>query len=184
MTPACEPGTRVGVSWGPFSCYVAARGGSTTRMKPISRHPLVRSTVFAAVLLGGHAACQKNDASAGQATGKLDDISQQASQKLDQAANYVGQQVDAAKATAQQNIDAAASDPSINLDPGALASQVQANLEGAASATNAAVNKAMSSTGAGLESAGRKLQQRSSEASSNSQSAPTDGGDAQKQMDK
>jgi hypothetical protein len=43
----------------------------------------------------------------------------------------------------------------------------------------------MGSTGAGLETAGRKLQQWSSEASTTSaQSAPTEASDAQKQMDK
>jgi hypothetical protein len=151
-------------------------------MKPISRHPLIRTTAFAAMLLAGLAACQKNDASAGQT--KLDDLSQQAGQKLDQAASYVGQQVDAAKTTAQQNLDAAASAPSINIDPNALASQARANLDNAASATNAAVNKAMSSTGTGLETAGRKLQQWSSDASANNQSAPSEASDAQKQMDK
>ncbi|SIT36378.1 conserved exported hypothetical protein [Paraburkholderia piptadeniae] len=154
-----------------------------TTIKPISHRPLVRSTLFAAMLLAGLTACQKNDASAGQTSPGLNNIGQQASQKLDQAASYVGQQVDAAKATAQQNLDAAASGPSIKLDPGDLASQAQANFQGAASATNAAVARAMSSTGAGLESAGRKLQQWSSETSSNSQPSSTDS-DAQKQMDK
>jgi len=171
-----------------FSHHEAVQGGSyatMTTIKPISRRPLVRSTLFAAMLLAGLTACQKNDASAGQTSSGLGNIGQQASQKLDQAASYVGQQVDAAKATAQQNLDATASGPSIKIDPADLASQAQANLQGAASATNAAVAKAMSSTGVGLETAGRKLQQWSSETSASSQSSSSDSGsDAQKQMDK
>ena len=58
------------------------------------------------------AACEKHDATAGQAAGALNNLASQTNQKFDQAASYVGQHVDAAKQAAQQNLDAAGSMPS------------------------------------------------------------------------
>ncbi|MGH8782317.1 hypothetical protein [Paraburkholderia sp.] len=147
---------------------------STYRRSPF------RIAVATATLLVLLTACEKNDASAGQA--KLNDVAQQAGQKLDQAASYVGQQVDNASTATQQSLDSA-SKPSINIDPSALASSAHANLQGAASATQAALGHAAAMTGTGLESAGRKLQEWSSQNAASS-AAPSDASDAQKQMDK
>jgi len=146
------------------------------------RSSLLRRAVCVAVLFGGLAACQKNDASAEQVAGKLNDAAQIAGQKLDQAAGYVGQQVDATKAAAQQNLESASA-PSIKLDPNVLASTAQANLQNAASAAQAQLGKAAALTGQGLETAGRKLQDWSAQSSASS-SAAGDTSDAQKQMDK
>jgi hypothetical protein len=153
------------------------------------RSSLLRRVAFVAVVFGGLAACQKNDATAGQVAGKVNDVAQVAGQKLDQAAGYVGQQVDATKAAAEQNLQSASS-PSINIDPGALASTAQANLQNAASATQAQLGKAASLTGQSLETAGRKLQDWSAQNSASTTSATAsstssgDSADAQKQMDK
>lgn len=146
---------------------------------------LLRRAAFVVLIFGGLAACQKNDASAGQVTSKLDDAAQAAGQKLDQAASYVGQQVDASKAAAQQTLDAASA-PSLRIDPASLASSAQANLQNAASAANAQLGKAASLTGQGLEAAGRKLQAWSAQnaAASAASAASGESSDAQKQMDK
>jgi hypothetical protein len=152
-------------------------------MIPFTHGPLVRRIASALILLGALAACQKNNASAGQLAGKVDDAAQQAGQTLNQAASYVGQQVD----TAKQNIESASA-PTITVDPSALSSSAQANLQGAASATSAEFGKAASLTGAGLQSAGRKLQQWSDNttaaSSASAASSDNDSNDAQKQMDK
>ncbi|WJF91245.1 hypothetical protein QS306_06325 [Paraburkholderia bonniea] len=133
-----------------------------------------RRTALALILLGVLGACHKDDSSAGQAANSLTDVARQASEKLDQAASFVGQQVDSARATAQQHIGAAASAalsasaasgasaPGVTLNPDALASSAQAHLRGAASAV---LGKAAGLTGAGLETAGRKLQEWSSQTS-------------------
>ena len=118
---------------GSFTYAEAACRGSDSIMTSFNHRPLVRRLVFAGILLGALAACQKNDASAGQLAGKMDDAAQQAGQSLNQAASYVGQQVD----TAKQNIESASSTPTITVDPSALASGAQANLQSAASATSA-----------------------------------------------
>ena len=173
---------------------VSASRSRSTRFTPVMislhSHPLVRRTATALALLGVLAACQKNDASAGQVAGKLDDVTQVAGQKFDQAASYVGQQVDAARATAEQNFSSAASAPSIRIDPADLASTAQANLQNAASATGTALDRAATMTDEGVQSAGHKLQQWSSQSTAASSSASTstststDSTDAQKQMDK
>jgi len=158
-------------------------------MIPFYRHPLVRCTVFTIALFGGLAAFGKNDATAGQPTSRINDMTQQAGQKLDQAASYVDQQTDIARASVEQNFATAASDASnpaatVNIDPAHLASTAQANLHGAASATHAALGKAAGTAGAGLDAAGRKLQQWSGDPAANSAAASGDTSDAQKQMDK
>src|ERR1700761_6098915 len=101
---------------GAFSHAKAARCGSYTAHTDMTlsiRSPLLRRAAVVALVFCGLTACQKNDASADQVAGKLNQAAQAAGQKLDQAASYVGQQVDATKATAQQNLDSAASAPSI-----------------------------------------------------------------------
>ncbi|MCX4164372.1 MULTISPECIES: hypothetical protein [Paraburkholderia] len=144
-----------------------------------ARRSLFRCTAAAAVLLTTLTACEKNDASA---QAKLNDVAQQAGQKLDQAASYVGQQVDTARASAQQSLDAA-SKPSITFDSSILASGAQANLQSAASMAQGALGRAAGLTGAGLQTAGRRLQEWSSQSAASSTSA-SDASDAQKQMDK
>src|SRR4051812_37614561 len=167
----------------------AASRGSHTHMNSSIRSPLLRRAAVVLFVFGGLAACQKNDASAGQVAGKLNDAAQAASQKLDQAASYVGQKVDETKSAAQQNIQSASA-PTVTIDPNALASSAQANLQNAASAAQAQLGKAASLTGESLENAGRKLQQWSAQSSASSTSAAASssgsgyGGDAQKQMDK
>ena len=104
------------------------------------RSPLLRRAAVVLFVFGGLAACQKNDASAGQVAGKLNDAAQAASQKLDQAASYVGQKVDETKSAAQQNLESASA-PSVTIDPNALASSAQANLQNAASAAQAQLGK-------------------------------------------
>ena len=143
---------------------------------------LLRRAAFVMLVFGGLTACQKNDASAGQVAGKLNDAAQVAGQKLDQAASYVGQQVDTARASAQQSLDAA-SKPSITFDSSILASGAQANLQSAASMAQGALGRAAGLTGAGLQTAGRRLQEWSSQSAASSTSA-SDASDAQKQMDK
>ncbi|SAK49252.1 hypothetical protein AWB79_01397 [Caballeronia hypogeia] len=125
--------------------------GNTMQMTPMTRIAL------ALAALGALAACEKHDASAGQAAGAFNNIASQTSQKFDQAASYVGQKVDAAKQSAQQNFDSAGSMP--DMSASSVAATARANLDNAASATNAAISNAASSTGAGLQSAGRKLQE-------------------------
>ncbi|BCQ22804.1 hypothetical protein NK8_09220 [Caballeronia sp. NK8] len=107
--------------------------------------------------LGVLAACEKHDATAGQAASAFNNVASQTSQKFDQAASYVGQKVDAAKQSAQQNFDNAGSMPDVSAS--GVAATARANFDNAASATNAAITNAASATGAGLQSAGRKLQQ-------------------------
>ncbi|WP_408475494.1 hypothetical protein [Paraburkholderia megapolitana] len=143
------------------------------------RRSLFRCTAAAVVLLMTLTACEKNDASA---QAKLNDVAQQAGQKLDQAASYVGKQVDTARASAQQSLDAA-SKPSITFDSSILASGAQANLQSAASMAQGALGRAAGLTGAGLQTAGRRLQEWSSQSAASSTSA-SDASDAQKQMDK
>ena len=58
------------------------------------------------------AACEKHDATAGQAANALNNLASQTNQKFDQAASYVGQHVDAAKQAAQDNLDRAGTLPS------------------------------------------------------------------------
>ena len=168
---------------GPFPYAEAAHRGSNLTMTLFTRRSVVCRTAAALLLLGVLAACQKNNASAGQLAGKMDDATQQAGQAINQAASYVGQQVD----TAKQNIESASA-PTITVDPSALASGAQANLQGAASSASAELNQAASLTGAGLQSAGRKLQQWSDQttaaSSASAASSDTDSSDAQKQMDK
>jgi hypothetical protein len=180
-------GSATAYHWRVFAC-----GSRSTRLTLIMissiRSSLLRRAAFVAVVFGGLAACQKNDASAGQVAGKLNDAAQVAGQKLDQAASYVGQQVDATASAAQQNLESASA-PTINIDPNALASSAQANLQSAASATHAQLGKAASLTGQSLESAGRKLQEWSAQSSASSANASAssssgDSSDAQKQMDK
>jgi hypothetical protein len=174
---------------GAFSHAEAAWRGSHSNMISSIRSPLLHRVVLVLAVFGGLTACQKNDASAGQVAGKLNDAAQAAGQKLDQAASYIGQQVDATKSAAQQNLDSASA-PSVTIDPKALASGAQANLQGAASAANAQLGKAAALTGQSLETAGRKLQQWSAQSTASStnaaasSSAAGDSGDAQKQMDK
>ena len=100
------------------------------------------------------AACEKHDATAGQAAGALNNLASQTNQKFDQAASYVGQHVDAAKQAAQQNLDAAGSMPSISAS--GVAETARANLEGAASATNAAMANAASTDGRRTRSRGQE----------------------------
>jgi hypothetical protein len=132
------------------------------------------------------AACEKHDATAGQAAGALNNLASQTNQKFDQAASYVGQHVDAAKQAAQQNLDAAGSMPSISAS--GVAETARANLEGAASATNAAMANAASTTGAGLEVAGKKLQDWAAKDGTTTQGASagaaTDSSGARTEMDK
>jgi hypothetical protein len=155
-----------------------------TMIKTPIRSTLLRRAAFAALALCALAACQKNDAAAGQTGAKLDDAAQQAArvagQKLDQAVSFVGQQVDKARQSAQQNVEAAAARPSIKLDASEVAATAQAHLHGAA--TNAALGQAASATGFGLQVAGRKLQQWGSETAAASGTATASG--AQKQRDK
>jgi len=186
-----RPGRFAAAAWrnggimGASSQARAARRGSFPIMISSVSLSLLRRASVALFVFGVLAACQKNDASADQAAGKLNNAAQLAGQKLDQAASYVGQQVDATKNAAQQNLDSASA-PSIKIDPAALASSAQANLQNAASAANAQLGKAASITGQGLETAGRKLQAWSAQnaGASASSTASSDSGDAQKQMDK
>ncbi|MDR5812890.1 MULTISPECIES: hypothetical protein [unclassified Caballeronia] len=139
------------------------------------------------------AACEKHDATAGQAVGAFNNLASQTGQKFDQAASYVGQKVDAAKQSAQQNFDNAGSMPDISAS--GVAASARANFDNAASATQAAINNAASATGAGLQSAGRKLQDWSTRpdgAQAGSQTgvqasgatASSDPGNARAEMDK
>ncbi|MGF6920395.1 hypothetical protein OKW41_005737 [Paraburkholderia sp. UCT70] len=176
---------RNGGIMGTSSHVRAARRGSFQIMISSLSSSLLHRAAVVVLVFGALAACQKNDASAGQVAGKLNDAAQLAGQKLDQAASYVGQQVDATKDAAQQNLDSASA-PSLKIDPAALASSAQANVQNAASAANAQLGKAASITGQGLETAGRKLQAWSAQnaGASASSTASTDSADAQKQMDK
>jgi hypothetical protein len=135
---------------------------------------------------GGVAACEKHDATAGQAASALNNLASQTNQKFDQAASYVGQHVDAAKQAAQNNLDSAASVPHISAS--GVAETAKANLAGAASATNAAIADAASSTGAGLQTAGRKLQEWSAKDGTANQGASSgaaaDSSGARTEMDK
>ncbi|SPB17631.1 hypothetical protein NOV72_04835 [Caballeronia novacaledonica] len=153
--------------------------GNTMQMTPMSR------IAVALAALGVLAACEKHDATAGQAAGALNNLASQTSQKFDQAASYVGQKVDAAKQSAQQNIDSAGSMPDVSAS--SVAATARSNFDNAASATNAAINNAASATGAGLQSAGRKLQEwsaTSSGASSPQASPAADGSGTRTEMDK
>lgn len=132
--------------------------------------PSTRIAVALAAL-GLLAACEKHDATAGQAASALNNLASQTNQKFDQAASYVGQKVDAAKQSAQQNLDKTGSMPDLSASD-AVAS-ARANLQGAASATNAAIADAASATGAGLQSAGRKLQEWSAKDGGASSTSPT-----------
>jgi hypothetical protein len=160
--------------------------GKTMQMTPMTR------IAVALAALGVLAACEKHDATAGQAASAFNSLASQTGQKFDQAASYVGQKVDAAKQSAQQNIDNAGSMPDVSAS--SVAASARANFDNAASATNAAINNAASSTGAGLQTAGRKLQEWSSRdpSASNTQagaqgtgaSATTDSGSVRTEMDK
>jgi hypothetical protein len=149
--------------------------------------PTLRRGAYALALLGALAACQKNDASAGQLAAKADDAAQQVQQKVDEAASYVGAQVSTDQTTTEQGVEAA-SKPSITINPASLASEAQANLQSAASATQAAIGKAASDAGAGLQTAGQKLQQwgvdQTASASASASSSTSGESDAEKQMDK
>jgi len=188
IRPSWTKAPRDGVSLARFRMRKPL-GGSHSNMISSIRSPLLHRAVLVLAVFGGLTACQKNDASAGQVAGKLNDAAQAAGQKLDQAASYIGQQVDTTKSAAQQNLESASA-PSVNIDPNALASSAQANLQNAASATHAQLGKAATLTGQSLETAGRKLKQWSAQntASSTNASASSstsgDSGDAQKQMDK
>lgn len=118
--------------------------------------PSTRIAVALAAL-GLLAACEKHDATAGQAASALNNLASQTNQKFDQAASYVGHKTGSMP-------DLSASD--------AVAS-APANLQGAASATNAAIADAASATGAGLQSAGRKLQEWSAKDGGASSTSPT-----------
>jgi hypothetical protein len=72
-----------------FSPRGSRLSGSLIIMISSIRSSLLRRVVFVTVALGALAACQKNDASAGQVAGKVNDVAQAAGQKLDQAASYV-----------------------------------------------------------------------------------------------
>jgi hypothetical protein len=149
--------------------------------KPLNRIAIALAAL--AVL----AACEKHDATAGQAASALNNLASQTNQKFDQAASYVGQHVDAAKQAAQQNLDSAGSMPSVSAS--GVAETARANLQGAASATNAAIANAASTTGAGLEVAGKKLQQWAAKDGIGNQgasgaAAATDSSDARTEMDK
>jgi hypothetical protein len=126
-------------------------------MGPMMQNQPLKRIAIALAALAVLAACEKHDATAGQAASALNNLASQTNQKFDQAASYVGQHVDAAKQAAQDNLDRAGTLPSVSAS--GVAETARANLEGAASATNAAIANAASSTGAGLETAGKKLQQ-------------------------
>jgi hypothetical protein len=116
------------------------------------------------------AACEKHDATAGQAASAFNNLASATSQKFDQAASYVGQKVDQTRQSAQQNFDNAGSMPDVSAS--GVAASARANFANAASATNAAIDNAASATGAGLQSAGRKLQEWSANGgASNTQAA-------------
>ncbi|WP_246174048.1 hypothetical protein [Paraburkholderia hayleyella] len=158
-----------------FSCFSFLLASSSSRLSAPRRLAVMALLLPGVLSLG---ACGKDDASA-HATNALNDMARQASQALGQAASFVGQQVDSARATAQQHLDAAlpndaasgaaasaptaasaASAPVMVLTPDALASSAQAHLRDTASTV---LGKAAGLTGAGLETAGRKLQEWSSQ---------------------
>jgi hypothetical protein len=156
----------------------APHGARSTGPHTMTQNKTLKRAGIAIAALAVLAACEKHDATAGQAVGALNNLASQASQKMDQASNYVGQHVDAVKDAAQQNLDSATTVPSISAS--GVADTARANLEGAASATNAAIANAASNTGAGLQTAGRKLQQwaASDGTAGSSTSATPDAGDS------
>ncbi len=66
------------------------------RMTPVTRIAL------ALTALGILAACEKRDATAGQAASAFNNLATQTGQKFDQATSYVGQKVDTAKQSEQR----------------------------------------------------------------------------------
>jgi ElaB/YqjD/DUF883 family membrane-anchored ribosome-binding protein len=141
-----------------------SRRSKTMQMTPFTR------IAMALAALGALAACEKHDATAGQAASALNNLASQTNQKFDQAASYVGQKMDAAKQSAQQGLDKAGSRP--DMSASGVAASARANLNSAASATNAAIADAASATGAGLQSAGRKLQEWSAKDGGASATSP------------
>ncbi len=153
-----------------FACG-SRSGGSHTIMISSIRSSLLRRVAFVAVVFGGLAACQKNDASAGQVAGKLNDAAQAAGQKLDQAASYVGQQVDATKTPREQNLESALGAVDQRSIPVRSRRPRKPICRARPARPRRRLGKAASLTGQGLETAGRKLQEWSAQSSASSANA-------------